>query len=78
MTKWLTISENLALKHWINLYEGNYVDEAGYEGMVGLRKQANKQMEEENELVKRFIRSYVKERYMWQEVKGYVQAVIGE
>ena len=54
------------------------MEEAGEDAVVGLRRQANKQMEEENELVRKFIRSYVKERYMWQEVKGYVQAVIGE
>jgi hypothetical protein len=28
VAKWLAIRQNLGLKHWINLYEGNYVEEA--------------------------------------------------
>lgn len=43
---------------------------------MGVRREASRQLEEENEIVTKFIRSYVKERYMWEEVKEYVAAVI--
>ena len=46
VAKWLAICENLSLKHWINLYEGNYVDEASSENALGLRRAACKQLEE--------------------------------
>ena len=45
---------------------------------MGQRREIHKQIEEENDIVNKFIRSYVKERYMWEEVKEYVAAVISE
>jgi hypothetical protein len=76
VAKWLALKEHMSLKHWINLYEGNYLSEASGSPLMAQRKEMHRQLEEENEIVRKFIRSYIKERYMWEEVKEYVAAVI--
>lgn len=37
VAKWLAIRENLTLKHEINLYEGNYVNDNNESSAVGMR-----------------------------------------
>lgn len=76
MAKSLALRENIALKNSIALYEGNYISEPSHG--VDSSAQIRKSLVEENDIIKKFIRSYIKERYMWEEVKEYVAAVINE